>query len=55
MMKTFSASFDPRSFVLGVSNYNLSRNYWSWTIYLGPIFVQWHILKPRRLRAKGPQ
>jgi len=49
-MKTISASFDPRSFVIGISNYTLHHSRWSWTVYLGPLFVQVNILKPRRVR-----
>lgn len=51
-MKTIQATVDFRSFVLGVSNHTQEPNYWSWTVYLGPVFVLIHILKPRRLRKK---
>lgn len=51
-MKTLTATFDPRSFVVGISNHSQHRCYWSWTVYLGPLFVQFNILKPRRLRRE---
>lgn len=51
-MKTIGATFDPRSFVVGISNYTLHPTRWSWTIYLGPLFVQINILKPRRVRQR---
>ncbi len=51
-MKTISATFDPRSFCVGISNYTLGPNHWSWTVYLGPIFVQFNILKPRSIRRR---
>ncbi len=51
-MKTITAAFDPRSFVVGVSNYTLDRHHWSWTAYFGPLMVQINILKPRRLRRR---
>lgn len=51
-MKKIDATFDPRSFVVGLSNHTQEPNWWSWTVYLGPLFVQFNILKPRRLRKR---
>ncbi len=52
-MKPITVAFDPRSFVIGFSNYTLDPYHWSWTVYLGPLFIQIHILKPRRMRRRG--
>lgn len=51
-MKAFTAAFDFRSFVIGLSNYTQHPHYWSWTAYFGVLFFQIHILKPRRFRQR---
>ena len=51
-MKTIQCTFEARTFVVGISNYTTLPAYWSWSLYLGPVFVNLNILKPRRLRRR---